>query len=136
MRATGHCLCGAIRFEVNGAPSPICLCHCAQCRRAVGATPVAWATYDREGFRILAGEPRWFQSSPAARRGFCADCGCSLFFESSRTPDEIDVTVVTLDNAPALSPRMHIFAPSKLSWEKLDDGLPRHIEDSSSPLLD
>jgi hypothetical protein len=111
----------------------LCYCHCDLCRRSVGATPVAWATYERGGFRVTAGEPSWFSSSAAARRGFCPSCGCSLFFESSRAPAEIDVTIVALENANELAPDRHIWVSSKLAWARTDDGLPCHAEDSTSP---
>jgi hypothetical protein len=131
----GQCYCGAIVFEVTGAPSVVCLCHCSQCRRSVGATPVAWATFARSGWTLRQGTPRWLQSSAAARRGFCADCGSSLFFAGAATPDEIDVTVVSLEDADRLPPERHIWVPSKLPWARTDDGLPCHVADSGSPRM-
>jgi hypothetical protein len=134
----GRCACGAIAFEAAGAPSVVCLCHCSQCRRTVGATPVAWATFARDGFRLERGTPRWFASSAGARRGFCGDCGSSLFFEAAASPDAIDVTVATLDgeSAERLAPDRHIWVPSKLGWARTDDGRACHVRDSDSPIVD
>ena len=135
MTITGHCLCGAIRFEVEGAPAHLCQCHCSKCRLGVGATPVAWATFPRAGLAIRAGAPAWFESSDHARRGFCSTCGCSLFFVNSRFPDEIDVTTACLDQAEALAPTMHIWVPSKVAWARTDDGLPCHVRGPGTALL-
>ena len=132
---TGGCLCGGVQYRATGPLRPVVNCHCSQCRRSVGATPVAWATFARSGFAIRRGTPRWLQSSPAARRGFCADCGSSLLFAAVATPDEIDVTVVSLDDAARLPPDRHIWVPAKLAWARTDDGLPRHVGDSDSARL-
>ena len=35
-RASGHCLCGAVSFEVHGPLRDILLCHCEECRRWLG----------------------------------------------------------------------------------------------------
>jgi hypothetical protein len=135
--ARGRCACGAIAFEATGTPSVVCLCHCSQCRRSVGATPVAWATFARDDFRLVRGTPRWFASSAGARRAFCGDCGSSLFFEATSSPDEIDVTVATLDgeSADRLGPDRHIWVPSKLAWARTDDGRACHVRDSGSATM-
>lgn len=35
--ATGHCLCGAVRFRAPKVPQTISVCHCEMCRRWTGA---------------------------------------------------------------------------------------------------
>ena len=136
MKESGHCLCGAVRFEVDGAPAYLCQCHCTMCRLGVGATPVAWATFRRQGLRLLAGQPTWFQSSPEARRGFCATCGASLFFENSKFPEEVDVTIGSLERADDMAPTMHIWVPSRAAWARVDDGLPCHVRGPGTPAAD
>jgi hypothetical protein len=133
MKTSGQCLCGAIKYEVSGPPAHLCLCHCTQCRQGVGATPVAWATFARQGLALSAGEPAWFSSSPHAKRGFCPACGCSVFFENKNFPDEIDVTVASLDRPDDFAPTMHIWVPSKVAWARTDDGLPCHVRGPNTP---
>ena len=36
----GQCLCGAIRYQLSGAPNAVTLCHCSDCRRSAGAPVV------------------------------------------------------------------------------------------------
>jgi hypothetical protein len=35
-RLSGHCLCGAVRFEVEGPIRGVGMCHCSKCRRVSG----------------------------------------------------------------------------------------------------
>ena len=134
-RLEGGCSCGSIRYVAEAAPSVVTLCHCDMCRRSAGAQSVTWATVPRASLTMSGAEPGWYDSSPRARRGFCARCGTSLFFVAKASPDEIDVTVGSLDDPNACPATCHIHVPSKLDWVSLEPGLPCHVADSSSPLV-
>ncbi|HEX6246195.1 MAG TPA: GFA family protein [Polyangiales bacterium] len=133
---TGGCLCGAVRYTLRETPRLVTLCHCAMCRRSVGAQSVTWATLPRAAVELL-GEERltWHRSSSRAQRAFCGACGSSLLFAAEAFPDELDVTVGTLDAPHACPPTCHIFVPDKVAWVSLEPELPRHVGDSSSPRL-
>jgi hypothetical protein len=131
----GGCQCGAIRYRLEAAPRYVCHCHCGMCRRAGGAPVVSWAALGEDEVSILSGGPRWYRSSDHARRGFCPNCGTPLFFHSTHYPGAIDVTVGSLDEPERLKPDFHVYEPDRIPWLHIDDGLPRHIEDSRSPLL-
>lgn len=122
----GGCFCGAVRYRAEGAVTHETLCHCTLCRRTSGAPCVAWFTVPAAGLRFTAGEPARFASSDHGTRGFCRECGTSLSFASSRSPDEIDLTTASLDDPERLPPADHTFARSKLSWLVLGDGLPAY----------
>lgn len=131
-RSTGGCFCGVVRYVITTAPLRVAVCHCSMCRRSVGAPAVPWATFPRAGLQIIEGIPAWCRSSEHARRGFCPACGASLFFETTRAPDEVDVTVATLDDAASVAPTHHIWVPDRLPWTHIDDGLPRYRGDTGS----
>ena len=133
---TGGCFCGAVRYRVAAPPRTICLCHCAMCRHSVGAHAVAWATVPRASLAVTAGRPAWHRSSASARRGFCAQCGTSLFFEGDKWPDDIDVTVGSADDASSLAPTLHVWARKRLPWSATLSRLPAHVAGSSSPRID
>jgi hypothetical protein len=76
----GACHCGAVRFEVDGPIRDALACHCTQCRKVSGhfwaasSVPVSqWRVTEGRGLR-------WYRSSPVAQRGFCGDCGATLFW--------------------------------------------------------
>ncbi len=123
----GGCLCGAVRFEVS-LPSRWCAhCHCSLCRRAHGAAFVTWFGVERPRFSMTAGEEQllWYQSSPPARRGFCGVCGSTLFFESTRWPDEVHVALAHMDGPIDRSPAAHVFYDTHVSWFEVGDELRR-----------
>jgi hypothetical protein len=132
---SGSCFCGSVRYRAGGRALAVCQCHCSMCQRIVGAPVVTWATFDRRNFEVTGPALAWFQSSPEARRGFCQRCGTSLFFESHRFPGQIDIAVVTLEDAGSLRPTMHLYTGSRQPWQPVDDGLPCHVGDTNSPLI-
>jgi hypothetical protein len=132
----GGCYCGAVRYGSQDAPSVVTYCHCAMCRRSVGAQAVAWATFARTGINIRGDSLRWHESSPRALRGFCVQCGTSLFFVARADPEQIDVTVGSLDEPDRCPPTCHIYVPSKVAWLPLAPALPCHVADSVSPLVE
>src|SRR5512146_1460843 len=103
----GGCFCGAIRYEAAGLPFDETNCHCSICRRTTGAPFVAWFSVPRSGFRLLSGELTQFKSTAKGTRCFCPHCGTQVTFEHEDFPDEIDVTICSLDEAETLPPRDH-----------------------------
>ncbi len=124
----GQCLCGAVRFEV-APPTLFCAhCHCRWCRAAHGAAFVTWVGAAEERFRHRPGsaEPRWFQSSWQSRRGFCGDCGTTLFFASTLCPGEIHVVRTAFAGAIDREPGCHVFYDQRAEWFEPRDGLAKY----------
>ena len=124
MRASGGCLCGAVRYEVTGPLRDVVLCHCAMCRRTHGhigaysAAPKAALTVTQS--RGL----RFYESSPGIRRGFCADCGASLFWDS-KARDYTSIAAGTLDAPTGLSTVLQIHVASAGDYYRIDPGIPQ-----------
>ncbi len=127
----GGCLCGAVRYRVDGEPLIATLCHCRSCCRASGAPAVAWVVWRAEEFAFTAGTPRRFSSSPAVERTFCGVCGTALTYRHDARPDRIDTTTVSLDDAEAFAPSREIWLEHKLGWEPVDERLPQYPRSSA-----
>ena len=129
-RASGSCLCGAVRYAVDGALRDVSYCHCSQCRRTSGHF-VAASACDKADLRLLndAGL-RWYRSSPLAERGFCARCGSSLFW---RPDNEAHISIMagTLDVPTGLAAYEHIYVKDASDYYTIDDGLPSFDADSA-----
>jgi hypothetical protein len=127
--ATGRCLCGAVAYEVRGPLRDVFICHCEECRRWHGN--VAACTAARREDLVLTQQRglRWVQSPDSdagARRGFCGECGSSLFWDPPRR-DTISIAAGSLDQPTGLSIVEHWFVSQAADYHVLpDDGLPRH----------
>ena len=112
----GGCQCGAVRYEITGAPIVAALCHCSMCRRANAAPAVAWAMYQQAQVRFLANEPALYRSSPDATRGFCARCGTQISFVASYIPGLVDITIGSMDRPDDVPPAFQYWDSKRVSW--------------------
>jgi hypothetical protein len=130
-RATGRCLCGAVTYEVRGLLRDVVLCHCVECRRWSGTGAGAFASaYDVD--LMVAGDAlRWVESPDSirnARRGFCAECGTSVFWKAPEL-ERTGIAAGTLDAPTGLRVAAHIYTHQVADWDELpEDGLPRDPE--------
>lgn len=76
----GGCHCGAVTFIAEAPLRPIIACHCTQCRKASGHYWAATSVPSSRFHLTRSDGLRWYRSSDTAERGFCADCGASLFW--------------------------------------------------------
>jgi hypothetical protein len=84
------------------------------------------ATAARHGdFRLLAEEGlRWYNSSDQARRGFCALCGSTLFWQGAAR-DYLSIAAGTLDDSSGLRIACHIFTADKGDYYEIVDSAPQ-----------
>ncbi|HWT26034.1 MAG TPA: GFA family protein [Solirubrobacteraceae bacterium] len=107
VRATGGCLCGAVRYAVHGPLRDVVLCHCSRCRRSHGHV-AAYAACARGDLVVEDAEPlRWYEADGRAR-GFCGRCGASLFWRAEGRPT-VSVAAGTLDQPTGLRTVAQIF---------------------------
>lgn len=126
MGRSGGCHCGAVRYDVEGEPQQVALCHCSDCRRSAGAPMVSWAAFAEDELKLTQGEPVNFNSSGSAMRSFCGTCGTGLFYRNAEfLPGIVDIQSVTLDDAQALPPGAQIQVAERLHWMDSLDALTR-----------
>jgi len=118
----GGCLCGACRYETSATPINVRACHCRLCQKAIGASFNARVLVSLDSLTI-DGPVGWFASSEALRRGFCTQCGTTLFSERA-SGNVIGLTMGSLDKPDRHVPAEHIWTASKQAWLTLADDLP------------
>ena len=125
MSLNGGCQCGAVRYEINGAPQHVALCHCVDCRKSAGAPMVAWAAFAEAEFTLLQGELTTFNSSGQSMRSFCPKCGTGIVYRNQEyLPGIIDIQSATLDDPDALPAGAHIQVAERIGWMAEAHGLP------------
>ena len=121
-KVTGSCLCGKVEFAMQ-LPSKWCAhCHCSMCRKAHGAGYVTWVGFEKNQVVFPQGkkELAWYKSSPGAERGFCTQCGSSLFFRSERWAGELHVALGCILDEIDLQPQANVFFDKHVDWMPID----------------
>ena len=122
VRATGSCLCGAVRYEVTGALRDVVECHCAMCRKTHGHIGAYTATPKGSLRLVEARDLKWYKSSENARRGFCSECGGTLFFEPANK-NYIAIAAGTLDPPTGLKTVEQIHVNSAGDYYPIDKSI-------------
>lgn len=129
----GACLCGAVAFEVTGPLRDALFCHCRMCQRTHGA-PVAYAAAQNADLTLTEARGlKWYASSDIARRGFCSECGASLFWERLGA-GYTAVACGMLDKPTGVMAQGHIFLCDKGDYYALADNLPKFDEGTGGKL--
>ena len=131
---TGGCLCGAFRYEIDGAPLSSSVCHCRSCRLGSGAPTVGWLVVERARFRVAAGALQTIRSSPPVERAFCPRCGTPITYVHDDNPGFVELTTATLDRPDAFPPTHEIWLSEKIAWVATDPArrhFPRETEDAA-----
>lgn len=119
---TGGCLCGGVRYLVNGPLRGVVACHCSQCRRTSGHY-AAMTSAPSELLELTSSQTlAWYQSSATAERGFCNTCGGNLFWRQFDS-DTTSITAGTLDLPTATALEQHIYVADKSDYYEINDDL-------------
>ena len=128
INAEGGCLCGAIRYKIDGKILGAAVCHCRDCQYVCGGAPSYVFLVTAQSLEITKGETASFRStadSGAIRiRHFCKACGTPLFAENSSYPDVLSIKAGSLDDPSIYKPAAHFWTKSAPNWHYIDPDLP------------
>jgi hypothetical protein len=125
----GGCLCGAVRYRVRGPLRGVVNCHCCRCRRTHGHVGAYTEAATERVTLLVARGLHWYVTDGRAR-GFCRECGASLFWR--RDAAVTSIAAGTVDPPTGLRTVAHIFVDSKGDYYDIEDELPQH--GASAPL--
>ena len=124
-KITGGCLCGAIRYEIDGEPFRIANCHCDDCRKATGSAYATNLFFKEEQIKILQGTPKKFEhladSHNTMIKEFCSDCGSQVFGSGAIRPGVKNIKVGSIDDARFVKPQVNLYTAHALSCSYIDD---------------
>jgi hypothetical protein len=130
----GSCLCGKVRYEIDGPLFEALNCHCSMCRKAHGAAFRSRARVRANHFRWVHGEDQitYYESSSGNRRGFCRTCGSPILSKFESDPAVFSLPLGPLDDDPGVRPEQHVYVKSKAPWFVISDGL-RQFDELPEP---
>ena len=114
VRASGSCLCGAVRYRVYGAMRPVVSCHCNMCRQW-GGSPTHSVHC---GTDVSFTNPEYisvYQSCDWAELGFCKNCGSHLFYRLLEGGDYV-LSTGSFVNSDAFELKQQIFIEEKPAY--------------------
>jgi hypothetical protein len=125
-QATGACVCGEVRFEIDTPAVWAWHDHSAASRKAQGC---AYATYVgswRSRLRLLQGAEsltRFEDEAAGTARSFCARCGTPVFYERARAPQMVNIPRSLFAERTGREPRYHMFMREMADWTWLGETL-------------
>ena len=119
----GRCFCGAVEFEVSGAPAAMGYCHCVDCATWAASPINSFSLWSPENLKVTKGEDKiaTFNKTENAYRKFCTTCGGHVFstHPGMKLVDVYPNVVPDLKHEPTL----HVFYATRTIDVK--DGLPK-----------
>jgi hypothetical protein len=123
----GGCLCGAIRYRVEGEPFGSAACHCRDCQRVAAGGSANFLMLRRSDVAFTGAEPReWAKQGDSGRditRAFCGTCGSPLFVALEALPGAIGITAGSLDDPSVFRPGMELWLGSAPDWHQPQPGV-------------
>lgn len=119
------CLCGNISFKTTGYHRDVQNCHCVQCLKTHGHH-AAYSKVEEKDLKFLSKKSlKWFKSSKRAKRGFCSNCGASIFFKVIGT-NSVCIAAGIFNNPTKLKTSIEIFTKGKSDYYKINSKLPKY----------
>ena len=119
-KLSGGCLCGGVRYAIEGEAREVVNCFCEQCRKTSGHY-VAATRVDKQNLRHESDETlSWYESSPGVKRGFCRRCGGNLFWDNQQN-NQISVMAGTLDTPTGMRTTQNIYDQDASDYFELPD---------------
>ena len=123
----GGCACGAVRYRLTSDPLFTHCCHCLNCQRQTGSAFVINLLIEADRVELLSGAPQAVDvprdDGSTQRISRCPTCQVAVYSDYGR-PEVLFVRAGTLDQPGSVSPDVHIFTKSKLSWVTLPESVP------------
>lgn len=125
-RYAGSCLCGEVRFEIEGEFDRFYLCHCEYCRKDTGSAHAANLFSSTAALKWVSGKDKIRQFNlPATRHGKCFRSTCGSALPMMQMNGELLVVPAgSLSGELRIRPTAHLFVSSKACWDDALEKVP------------
>lgn len=118
----GSCLCGSVAYVADAPFEPALACHCKECRQQSGHHFAAVGVRDENVEMVREAGLTWYRASASAGRGFCQNCGSTLFWKGDNSPLTY-VLLGPIDSPTGLKLEAHVWVSEKGDYYEIADGL-------------
>jgi hypothetical protein len=116
-----------VRYRLTSEPLFAHCCHCLNCQRQTGSVFAINLLIETDRVELVAGAPQPVdvpRDDGSSQRVFrCPSCQVAVYSQYGR-PEVRFVRGGTLDDPTVVTPDVHIFTRSKLSWVTLPESVP------------
>jgi hypothetical protein len=125
MSRTGHCLCGAVSYVIEGEPMAVAVCHCEHCQRQSGSAFSVNLMVDASQLTVTGTLSVYEETGESGgdvvyvRRCFCGGCGSSIVSELLEAGTVVAVKAGTLDDKSDIRPIAEVWCVDRQPWVEL-----------------
>jgi hypothetical protein len=124
----GGCLCGAVRYRIDGPSLFETQCCCRDCQKATGSGHTTIIGLHRSQLSIagpVATYTNAGESGGSVTRHFCGTCAGRIYTSGSLPGEMIMVQAGSLDTPDAVEPQSVIYRKQAVAWDHFDPAIPR-----------
>ena len=117
----GGCLCGQVRYQVEGDPVLNGVCHCRYCQCRTGSAFGVNIYFHKDKVSVRSGKMKSFrfqtESDHYFLTEFCSNCGTTVFLKPELAGENIGIAAGTFDPPTFwLSPTVEVFTRNKAKF--------------------
>jgi hypothetical protein len=119
VQASGQCVCGAVKLEIDVPARWAWHDHATASRLAQGCAYVTYVGSYRSRFRVLEGGDnlsRFEDIEAGTTRSFCARCGTPVLYERTRSPTMVNIPRALFTERTGREPRYHMSLDEAPDW--------------------
>jgi len=128
LRLLGGCLCGAVRYQIEGAPLFVRQCCCRDCQKATGTGHTTIIGLRKSQLSVI-GVTKSYSNAGASggsvSRHFCPICAGRLYTSGTLPGEVVLVQAGSLDDPNQVQPSAVIYWKDAVSWDRFDERLPK-----------
>ena len=141
MTHSGGCLCGQVRFDVEGMPSRVGVCHCRYCQLRTGSAFGVSVYFPIDKVKVVSGSFANYsyetESGNTVKVERCSNCGTSLFWQINTAPfSELKGTAGGTYDPPTFWYDVHreVFTRTKAEFCSIDAPETNNTQSVYSPI--
>ena len=126
MLISGSCICGEVKYKIDGKPIVVAHCHCLECQKRSGAGHTTGVMIHEKNFTINGNLSEFSRESEVGKETthyFCSNCGSPLFGKNTKMTGFVTVSAGTLEDPNSIEPQVVVFAKYRNHWDLMDNSL-------------